>query len=220
MRRFLHNNGLSMAMFGLFLFSFIGQYLTGIAEYNDDLKTHNKPAVGYVEYLSEGHFIEATFENWESEFLQMGMYVVLTVFLYQKGSSESKDPDKLERVDVIPEKGLLNKNAPAPVKKGGWRLKLYENSLSIALFSLFAISFILHGYGGAKEYNVEQAEHRQPTVSTIEFMETSQFWFQSFQNWQSEFLSIGAMVVLSIFLRQKGSPESKPVDSSNSETGD
>ncbi len=219
MRNFFHNNGLSLAMFGFFLFSFAGQYLTGIAEYNEDRQTHGKAAVGYVEYLGEGHFIEATFENWESEFLQMGMYVVLTIFLFQKGSSESKDPDKLERVDIIPEADLLHKNAPAPVKKGGWRLKIYQNSLSIVFFALFAMSFTLHAVGGAMEYNVEQNAHGKPAVSTLEFMETSDFWFQSFQNWQSEFLSMGAMIVLSIYLRQKGSPESKPVDSPHSETG-
>lgn len=219
MREFFRNNGLSIAMFGLFLFSFVGQYFTGHQEYNDDRKAHGKPEVSYVEYFGEGHFIEATFENWESEFLQMGMYVVLTIFLFQKGSSESKTPGTIERVDVIPEKSLLSKDAPSLVKRGGWTLKIYQNSLSIALFSLFFISFALHAVGGAKEYNEEQIEHRQPTVSTVEFMETSEFWFQSFQNWQSEFLSIGAMVVLSIFLRQKGSPESKPVDAAHSETG-
>ncbi len=220
MRRFFHNNGLSIVLFGLFFFSFVGQYLTGHKEYNDDQREHNQPTVGYVEYLGEGHFIEATFENWESEFLQMGMYVVLTIFLFQKGSSESKTPDTTDRVDMIPENGLLDKDAPAPVKRGGLALKLYQNSLSIALFSLFAISFALHAVGGARVYNEEQAAHGETEkASPIEYIGTSRFWFESFQNWQSEFLSIGAMVVLSIFLRQKGSPESKPVDSPHSETG-
>ena len=219
MRKFFRNNGLSIVLFGLFFFSMVGQYLIGYHEYNDDRQTHGEPEVGYVEYLGEGHFIEATFENWESEFLQMGMYVVLTIFLFQKGSSESKDPARTERVDVIPEKSLLAKDAPAPVKRGGLYLKLYQNSLSIVLFTLFFISFFLHAYGGAKEYNEEQSAHGQPTVSTVEFMKTSDFWFQSFQNWQSEFLSIGAMVLLSVYLRQKGSPESKPVDAPHSETG-
>ncbi len=220
MRQFFHNNGLSIVLFGLFFFSFVGQYLTGHKEYNDDQREHNQPTVGYVEYLGEGHFIEATFENWESEFLQMGMYVVLTIFLFQKGSSESKTPDTTSRVDVIPEKSLLDRDAPAPVRRGGLALKLYQNSLSIVLFSLFAISFALHAVGGAKVYNEEQAEHGETEkVSAIEYVETSRFWFESFQNWQSEFLSMGAMVVLSIFLRQKGSPESKPVDSPHSETG-
>ncbi len=220
MRQFFHNNGLSIVLLGLFFLSFLGQYLTGHKEHNDDRREHNQPTVGYIEYLGEGHFIEATFENWESEFLQMGMYVVLTIFLFQKGSSESKKPDTTDRVDVIPEKSLLDKDAPAPVKRGGLALKLYQNSLSIALFSLFAASFALHAVGGARVYNEEQAEHGKiENVTTIEYIGTSRFWFESFQNWQSEFLSIGAMVILSIFLRQKGSPESKPVDSPHNETG-
>ncbi len=220
MRQFFHNNGLSIVLFGMFFFSFIGQYLTGIKEYNDDRQTHHQPTVSFVEYLGEGHFIEATFENWESEFLQMGMYVVLTIFLYQKGSSESKNPDTTARVDVIPEKDLLSKDAPAPVRRGGLALKIYQNSLSIVLFSLFFLSFALHAFGGSRVYNQENAEHGDPErVTAIEYVGTSRFWFESFQNWQSEFLSIGAMVVLSFFLRQIGSPESNPVDCPHSETG-
>lgn len=219
MRQFFRNNGLSVVLFSLFLLSLVGQYFTGHQQYNEDQKTHGNSEIGYIEYLGEGHFIEAVFENWESEFLQMGMYVVLTIFLFQKGSSESKEPGTISRVDIIPEKSMLDKDAPAPVKSGGWALKLYQNSLSIALFGLFFISFILHGVGGVKEYNQKQIEHGKPAISTVEFMKTAEFWFQSFQNWQSEFLSIGAMVVLSIFLRQKGSPESKPVDAAHSDTG-
>ena len=219
MREFFRNNGLSVALFLLFFFSLTGQYFTGCQEYNDDRQTHGKTKVSYTEYFGEGHFIEAVFENWESEFLQMGMYVVLTIFLFQKGSSESKTPGATDRVDVIPEKSLLSENTPLIVKRGGLGLKIYQNSLSIALFSLFFMSFVLHAVGGAKEYNEEKIEHGQPTISTVEFMETSDFWFQSFQNWQSEFLSIGVMVVFSIFLRQKGSPESKPVDAAHADTG-
>jgi len=218
MREFFRNNGLSVVLLLLFFFSLVGQYFTGYHEYNDDRQAHEKSEVGYVEYLGTGHFIEAVFENWESEFLQMGMYVVLTIFLFQKGSSESKTPGTTERVDVIPEKSLLSEHAPSIVKRG-LALKLYQNSLSIALFLLFFASFALHAVGGAMEYNEQQTEHGQPTVSTVEFMGTSEFWFQSFQNWQSEFLSIGVMVVFSIFLRQKGSPESKPVDAAHSDTG-
>jgi len=219
MRRFFQNNGLSLVLFGLFSFSLAGQYFTGYLEYNNTREAHGESEVGYAAYFGTGHFIEAVFENWESEFLQIGMYVVLTIFLFQKGSSESKEPGTTERVDVIPETNLLNKDAPSAVRRGGLALKLYQNSLSIALFSLFFASFALHAVGGAKEYNEEQTAHRQPTVSTIEFAKTSQFWFQSFQNWQSEFLSIGVMVVFSIFLRQKGSPEPKPVDAPHSDTG-
>ena len=219
MRRKLRENGLSIVLFGLFFFSLVGQSVTGYHEYNDDQQEHGQPQITYTDYLVTGHFVEATFENWESEFLQMAAYVVFTIFLYQKGSSESKEPDTIERVDVIPGKSRKSKDAPWPVRRGGWVLKIYENSLSIAFVLLFLLSFALHAAGGAKEYSQDQKEHGHPPVSTIEYIGTSRFWFESFQNWQSEFLSVGAMVVLTIFLRQKGSPESKPVDAGYDETG-
>jgi hypothetical protein len=159
-------------------------------------------------------------ENWESEFFQMGWYVLLTVFLFQKGSSESKKPDEKEPVDRDPRQSKNKKDAPWPVRKGGFVLKLYENSLSLAFLLLFLLSFFLHALGGARVYNEEQAQHGGELVSsTWQYMGTSRFWFESFQNWQSEFLAIFAMVVLSIWLRQKGSPESKPVDAPHSQTG-
>ncbi|HEX8772264.1 MAG TPA: DUF6766 family protein [Pyrinomonadaceae bacterium] len=220
MRRILRENGLSIVMFSLFLLSVVGQSIMGFHEYNDDQKDHGQASIGYVEYLGNGHFVEAIFENWESEFLQMGAYVLLTAFLYQKGSPESKKLDEKEAVDKEPSKaGHKKKDAPWPVRSGGFVLKVYENSLSLALFLLFLISFALHAAGGARLYSHEQMLHGSPSVSTLEYMATSRFWFESLQNWQSEFLSVFMLVVLSIFLRQKGSPESKPVDSPHSETG-
>ncbi len=220
MRRFFRNNGLTIVLLGLFLFTLAGQYFTGFAEFNEDRQTHGKPEVSYTQYLGEGHFIEAVFENWESEFLQMSAFIFLTIFLYQKGSAESKDPGKIERVDLIPEQSRTNKDAPYPVRHGGLILKLYENSLTLAFAILFLASFALHAYGGARIYNHEQAEHNQPQTTTIGYLATSRFWFESFQNWQSEFLSIAAMVYLTIYLRQKGSPESKPVDAPHDDTGE
>jgi hypothetical protein len=146
-------------------------------------------------------------------------YVVLTSFLFQKGSAESKDPDKPEAVDRDPRESADKEEAPGPVRKGGFSLLLYENSLSLTFLLLFLLSFWLHAVGGAGEYSQEQVEHGSSPISTLAYLGTSRFWFESFQNWQSEFLAIGAMVVLSIFLRQRGSPESKPVDSPYSETG-
>jgi Domain of unknown function (DUF6766) len=221
MRRFLRNNGLSVVLFGLFFFSFIiGQSVMGMLEYNDDQREHGQPVVTYAEYLGGSHFLEATMENWESEFLQMFFFVILTVFLYQKGSAESKDPDEEEEVDREPGGREVKADAPWPVRRGGLWLKLYENSLGLALFALFVLSFLLHAAGGAGVYNEEQREHGSPErVTTVQYIGTSRFWFESFQNWQSEFLSIGVMVVFTIWLRQKGSPESKPVDASHDETG-
>jgi hypothetical protein len=208
-------------MFSLFLFSVVGQSIVGYHEYNDDRKEHSQASLGYVEYLGSGHFVEAIFENWESEFLQMGAYVLLTAFLYQKGSPESKKLDEREAVDRDASKSgrKKKKDAPWPVRRGGLILKIYENSLSLTLFLLFLISFALHGAGGARLYSQEQMMHGSPSVSTLQYMGTSRFWFESLQNWQSEFLSVFTLVILSIFLRQKGSPESKPVDSPHSQTG-
>ncbi|MEX2458736.1 MAG: DUF6766 family protein [Actinomycetota bacterium] len=218
MRNWLHRNSLSLTMFGLFLLFLAGQAVAGHREYNEDQRAHGEPAVSLAAYLSGPHFVEAVFENWESEFLQMGSFVLLTVWLRQKGSPESKPLEGQEPVDADPRRSH-GKDRPWPARRGGLILKVYENSLSIALFSLFAASFALHALGGTGTYNKEQLVHGEPTVSVIQYVGTSRFWFESFQNWQSEFLSVGALAVLAIFLRQRGSPESKPVAAPNSETG-
>jgi hypothetical protein len=221
MRRILRENGLSIVWLGMFFVTLIfGQTVFGHREYNSDQREHGQPEVSYAEYLSTPHFLEATMENWESEFLQMFLFVALTAFLYQKGSAESKKLDEEEPVDRDPRLSKNKKDAPWPVRKGGVILTLYEYSLSLAFLLLFLICFFLHAAGGAREYNQDQREHgATEQVSTLGYMATSRFWFESLQNWQSEFLAVGSMVVLSIWLRQRGSPESKPVDSPHSETG-
>ena len=218
MRQFLRNNGLSLVLVAMFLVALAGQSVVGHRQYNEEPVEHGQPAVTYFQYITGPEFLEATMENWESEFLQMGVYVMLTAMLFQKGSSESKDPDKQEPVDRTP--NPRRPGAPGPVRRGGMALWLYQNSLSLAFTALFLVSFILHAVGGAAEYNEEQAAHGQSVrISVTQYMAGSRFWFESLQNWQSEFLAIAAMVVLSIFLRQHGSPESKPVDAAHSETG-
>jgi hypothetical protein len=220
MRRIFRDNGLSIVLFGLFFFTLIvGQSITGYLENNNDLEEHGQPQISYVEYLGSSHFLEATMENWESEFLQMFAYILLTVFLYQKGSAESKDPDEEETVDRDPRQSKNKEDAPWPVRKGGFILKLYEHSLSLTFLLLFLLSFALHAVGGAGEYNEDQATHGGLPVSVLGYIGTSRFWFESLQNWQSEFLAIGAMVYLTIYLRERGSPESKPVDAPHSQTG-
>ena len=217
MRRFWRNNGLSVVLFLLFAIALAGQSATGHREHNEDRREHGQATLSFTQYLRSAAFVEATAENWESEFLQMAAYVLLTVFLFQKGSAESKDPDQTAEVDREPDP--KRPGAPGPVKRGGLALALYKHSLVIALFLLFIASFVLHAAGGAGEYNEEQRAHGEPgDLSTVEYMRTSRFWFESLQNWQSEFLAVLAIVVLSIFLRQQGSPESKPVDAPHRET--
>jgi Domain of unknown function (DUF6766) len=218
MRRVLRNNGLSITMFGLFLVFLVAQSIAGYKATNSDNEEHRQPPESYGEYLTSGAFVEATFENWESEFLQMGAYVVLTALLIQKGSPESRKPDG-DETDADPRQQRDDPEAPGPVRRGGLVLTLYEHSLSMALFALFLVSFVLHALGGHAEFNQQQLEHGAAAVSLWGFVTSSQFWFQSMQNWQSEFLAVAALTVLGIFLRQRGSPESKPVAAPHAQTG-
>ena len=214
------NNSLSIVIFVLFLLCLVGHSISGWKVYNDEQSEHGEPAVTFGEFLKTSEFGETIFENWESEFLQMGFYVILTVFLVQKGSSESKKHDGTDEVEERPEDHRNDPNVPGPVRRGGWQLALYKNSLSLAFLLLFVISFIGHAASGARKYTEEEKAHgRNEVVTTIGYLGKPQFWYESFQNWQSEFLAVLAIVVLSIWLRQWGSPESKPVHKAHSETG-
>ncbi|MEC3876336.1 DUF6766 family protein [Chryseobacterium salviniae] len=212
---FFYRNSLSIVLIIFMISCLAAQFFTGWKTENKELIENGDQALTLGQYLHSGHFIQATFENWESEFLQMMLYVVLTISLRQKGSSESKSLEKEEDVDKEP---VAHANAPWPVKKGGIWLKIYKHSLSLAFALLFTISFLLHFYGSLKDYNEEQISKERPTTTAIEYITESRFWFESFQNWQSEFLAVASLVILSIWLREKGSPESKPVDMPHSET--
>jgi hypothetical protein len=219
-RRFFLENGLSLALFGFFAVFLVGQIATGFVAHNEELAEHGQPAIQIGRYLVSGHFLEALFENWESEFLQMAAFVLLTIKLRQKGSSESKSFDEAEEVDEDPRDHRRARNAPWPVKRGGLALKLYEHSLSLALVALFLFSFAMHAVGGLSSVNEEHLLHGEARETLFEYVRSAQFWFESFQNWQSEFVAVGALVVLSIFLRERGSPQSKPVAAPHSETGE
>ncbi|MEJ7914129.1 MAG: DUF6766 family protein [Chitinophagaceae bacterium] len=217
MKSFLRNNGLSIAFLILFIVALMAQVVTGLKEFNQELTENGAPPTSLLPYLSSGHFLQATFENLESEFLQMALFVTLSISLFQKGSSESKDPDGEEEVDHEPDP--TKEDAPWPVKKGGIILSLYKNSLCYVLWLLFLISFCFHWYGSRLHYNKEQILKGEATQTALQYLGNSKLWFESFQNWQSEYLSVFAIVVLTIFLRAKGSPQSKPVDAPDSETG-
>jgi hypothetical protein len=218
--RFVFENGLSIATFVFFAVSFAGQIVAGHRVYNDEQQAHGKPDVGLVAYLRTGSFIEATSENMESEFLQMGLFVLLTSFLYQRGSSESKTIEEPDAVDQDPREARNDPEAPWPVRRGGVWLSLYQRSLGIALLMLFLVAFAGHAIGGSMAYSEAERQHGGATVTALGYILTSQFWFESFQNWQSEFFSVGVLVVISIWLRQQGSAQSKPVAASASDTGE
>ena len=213
---FWYRNSLSLVLGLLFLLIWMGQIFVGWSANNQERMEEGESPLTWIQYLSSGHFISSTFENWESEFLQMAAYVLLTVHLRQKGSSESKSLDEEEEVDRQP---VPSQDAPWPVRKGGIWLLLYKNSLSLAFFLLFVTSFMLHLRGSYMQYQEEQAGKNLPIEPLSAYWHNSKFWFESLQNWQSEFLAVFSIVVLSIFLRQYGSPESKPVDAPDSETG-
>ena len=215
---FFHDNGLSIVLGALFLALLAGQAFVGQRTYNSEQRLHSEPTVDLRSYVASPHFLEAVFENWESEFLQMAAYVVLTIFLFQRGSSESKDPDRKEPVDASP---WLSKDprAPGAVRRGGWQLALYQHSLTIALIVLFLGSFVGHALSGLEETNAERLTHGEEAIGLGDYIGGARFWFESLQNWQSEFLAVLAIVTLSIHLRQRGSPESKPVAAPHSQTG-
>ncbi|MEY8760150.1 DUF6766 family protein [Chryseobacterium tongliaoense] len=214
-KSFFYRNSLSIVLIILMLSCLAGQFFTGWKTENKELTENGETALNIGQYVHSGHFIQATFENWESEFLQMMLYVLLTVSLRQKGSSESKSLEEKEDVDKEP---VPHPNAPWPVKKGGIWLTIYKHSLSIAFAILFIVSFSLHFYGSLKDFNTEQISKNLPPIDARQYLFESRFWFESLQNWQSEFLAVASLVILSIWLREKGSPESKPVDMAHDET--
>jgi hypothetical protein len=215
----IRDRALTLVLMAMFLASLLGQLIAGQREYNATEEEHGQPAVAIVDYLSTGPPWEALFENWESEFLQMAVFVLLTTVLVQRGSPESRRPGATELVDADPRDFASHPGAPWPVRRGGWVLRVYEHSLGLAFVLMFLVSFAGHALGGWADYAADQVSHHEPPPSLIDYLDSSRFWFESFQNWQSEFLSIAMMVWLAVYLRQRYSPESKPVHAPHDETG-
>lgn len=219
LRSLVRENALSLVLMVLFGLSVLGQMWFGLSAYNEEQLQRGESAVSLSEYLGRGHFLEALFENWESEFLQMGIFVWLSARLSQKGSAESRPLDESVESDEDPRAHHGDADAPWPVRQGGVWLWIYERSLAFTFALLFLASFVLHAWGGVRLENEERVALGLAEQELRDFVLSSQFWFESFQNWQSEFLSMFAIVVFTIFLRQRGSPQSKPVAAPHSETG-
>ncbi|MGO4169527.1 DUF6766 family protein [Novosphingobium sp. YAF33] len=214
----LRDNGLTIALLLLFAGSITGQWLAGWQVSVEDAQRHHQAAMSLLTYTASSEFLSSVFENWESEFLQMSAYVVLTAFLFQRGSAESKDPDAKPRDDNL-EAEARKPDAPRILTRGRvWRA-IYARSLGLTLFLLFLISFVIHWTQSAKVAAQEAIAHGEKPLSVIAYLGDPQLWFESLQNWQSEFLSTAVLVVLSIFLRQRESPESKAVAAPHSKTG-
>lgn len=213
------NNNLSIVLLTITMVLIVAMFLTGWQVYDNELAEHGRQPIGALSYLVSGHFLSTMFENWESEFLEKAAYVVLTAYLFQRGSAESKDPDKREEADEDPQAPECSQEAPWLVRAGGWISWLYSYSLGIALALIFLATIFLHLTFSWEKTNTEAVLHGKHIIGYWQHLIEADFWFESFQNWQSEFMSTGALVVLSIFLRYRGSPESKRVAAPHSETG-
>jgi hypothetical protein len=204
----LRDNSLTIALLAAFAASLAGMAVSGWHVQAEELRDHGQATIDLATYAMSGQFVSAVFENWESEFLQMAAFVALTALLYQRGSAESRDPDEPG--------GEAPHQRPGPRNLGTW---LYAYSLGIVLAALFVLSFLGHLFGSFDRAAEVAALHGTEAPRLPSYLAQPQFWFESFQNWQSEFLSTAALVLLSIWLRFHGSPESKPVDAPHTATG-
>ncbi|GII03666.1 DUF6766 family protein [Planobispora takensis] len=221
MKRFVRDNALSLFFLVLFVLSLAGQSMAGTADYNARQLAQGGATVSWAEYVVSSDFAVDVAENWQSEYLQFLLFILATVWLVQRGSPESKEPGKEGREsDEDQQVGrYIEPDSPSWAKAGGARLKLYGNSLGLLMGLIFALSWLAQSVAGRAAYNGEQLSQLQDPVSWGEYVVSADFWNRTLQNWQSEFLAVLSMVVLSIYLRQRGSPESKPVGAAHTATG-
>jgi hypothetical protein len=219
--RWLRDNSLSVFFLALFLAALLGQSYAGHLEYNEELRSHDDPTVSWLRYVVSSQFGAAVMENWQSEFLQFSFFIAATIWLVQKGSNESKrlDDAGLETDEQQRVGRHAARTSPGWARVKNWRYKLYSNSLLIVMTVLFFGSWFAQSVTNWTEFNSNQLDHQEPTVSWLTYIGSANFWEKTLQNWQSEFLAVGTMVVFTIYLRQRGSPESKPVGAPHDETG-
>jgi disulfide bond formation protein DsbB len=212
-RKALRQNSLSWFFGIILLLSLIGQAFTGVAEYNSQVVIDDLPQMGIGEYVTSSQFAVDVAENWQSEYLQFLLYIVLTVWLVQRGSPESKPVDERGGEDDQQQKlgAHTSKNSPTWARAGGWRTALYSNSLGLVVGLFFLGSWGAQLVAGTSAYNSERLQNLLAPISMPQYFVSANFWNRTLQNWQSEFLAVGTMIAFSIFLRQRGSSESKPV---------
>jgi uncharacterized protein DUF6766 len=220
-RRFLSENSLSLFFLALFLISLVGQSVAGMYEFNDHQTQHGEATVSYLRYIASSDFGSDMLENWQSEWLQFWVFALATVWLIQKGSNESKKPEDAGRESDEQQRvgEHAGRNAPRWARVKDWRLSLYSNSFFIVMGFVFLATWVAQSFVSWTVFNDEQQAHDDPTLSWWSYVGSADFWERSLQNWQSEFLAVGTMVVFTIYLRQRGSPESKPVGAPHDETG-
>ncbi len=218
---FLRANALSLVFGALFTATLLGQAIAGTADFNAQQLTNGLPTVSFLDYVTSSSFGVDVMENWQSEYLQFSLYVFATVWLVQRGSSESKEPGQegteSDREQVVgPHAG---EESPSWARTGGWRTALFSRSLGLLMSVLFLLTWAASSVAGWAAYNAEQLGQRQDPVSFAGYLGEADFWNRSFQNWQSEMLAVGSMAIFAVYLRQRGSPESKPVGAAHADTG-
>jgi hypothetical protein len=221
MRRFLRENSLSLFFGLIFLLALFGQAIAGHAEFDNQQLSQGLPPISMGSYLTSADFATDVMENWQSEFLQFFLYVFATVWLVQRGSPESKEIDKAGRESDEDQKvgRFAEADSPRWAAIGGLRTAIYSRSLGFAMASIFVLSWLAQSISGVTAYNEQQLSQLEAPVSWLSYVTSADFWSRTLQNWQSEFLAVGTMVVLSIYLRQRGSSESKPVGAPHDATG-
>ncbi len=218
---FLRANALSLAFGTLFLVTLVGQAISGTADFNAQQVANGLEPVSLLEYVTSSSFGVDVMENWQSEYLQFFLYIFATVWLVQRGSSESKKPGE-EGPESDEEQKVgrhATEDSPRWARIGGWRTKVYSQSLLIVMTAIWLLTWLGQSITGYTAYNEEQLTHLEATVSWAGYVGTNDFWSRTLQNWQSEFLAVGSMAILSVYLRARGSPESKPVGAPHTATG-
>lgn len=220
MRTFLRDNGLSLGFLVLFALTLFGQSLAGHADTNEQRLQHGAAPIPYLDYIGSSDFLVDVAENWQSEFLQFFLFILATIWLIQRGSPESKKPgDSGVGSD---EEQMIGPHArpdsPRWAKVRGIRLWLFSNSLLIVMGTIFVLSWTAQSLAGHVMANEQNALHGHPSETWLEYVASPDFWNRTLQNWQSELLAVGAMVTFSIYLRQRGSSESKPVGAPHGES--
>jgi hypothetical protein len=220
-RSFLKDNGLSLAFGALFLATLVGQAVSGMADFNDQRLSEGLAGVSLVRYVTSSSFAVDVLENWQSEYLQFFLYVFATVWLVQRGSAESKEPhevgtetDEEQRVG-----GHAGEDSPAWARGGGLRTALFSRSLGMLMGGIFVLTWAGMSVAGWAAFNAEQLTSHEDPVSWPGYLREADFWSRTFQNWQSEMLAVGSMAIFAVYLRQRGSPESKPVGAAHDDTG-
>jgi hypothetical protein len=221
MRRFLRQNSLTIVFLVLFLAALTGQAVAGHADFNEEQVRHGDAEISLSRYVVSSEFGNAVMENWQSEYLQFTLFVLLTVWLLQRGSPESKELDKagLESDEAQKVGPYAQQNSPRWAKVEGIRRTLYENSLLLVMGTIWLGTWFAQSVTGLTTYNSERFDHHLDSVGWWQYVGTPSFWETTLQNWQSEFLAVGSMAILAVYLRQRGSPESKPVGAPHTATG-